>query len=507
MSSSSSPSSSLPFASSDDAGLNAPFYRFIYYVSSVMLFIWLSRLIFRVKHLLSLYSSYQTRRLLRFDSARGFNPLQLTRDYLESLLQSKVAYQKYPMQSVRTPIHIIMDEIKFSYSQSKPSELTLHIPYNSAIGHSIELFVLIGVHQNTVKQLFQQFSQYLARQKALYQLITKEGNEDEDKPTRGNSLSSIARALLPECVSSHSIPAFSHEFIASHVLLKHFSPNILNTVTVNLPCDKLEAAVNNENLHGLVIIALGIQEENLIQTNSDRINQQISVNQSPSIMRPSQIQLSSFNEALEMTQINKEKQSSEPAALSSFTPNLLQLTVLNLHSNQNSSAVVIPIDSSSPSRTSSASLPFSLKPFAQYFLAPFALRCVENHELYGLPNPYSSELINKETKAQQEAKSQGNQIPSRDLPSSSSKSELFPSDQYDCIVCLSAPKDLILLPCRHLCICSVCFKNVEKCPLCREKIQDYLKFRVPREKERKKENHTEKEKDKGKKKRKKKKGQ
>ena len=30
----------------------------------------------------------------------------------------------------------------------------------------------------------------------------------------------------------------------------------------------------------------------------------------------------------------------------------------------------------------------------------------------------------------------------------------------DCIVCMTEPKTTALLPCRHLCVCSDCFKQV-----------------------------------------------
>lgn len=45
-------------------------------------------------------------------------------------------------------------------------------------------------------------------------------------------------------------------------------------------------------------------------------------------------------------------------------------------------------------------------------------------------------------------------------------------DEVDCVVCLSNPRNTILIPCRHMCICSECTEgliNIDgKCPLCRQ---------------------------------------
>ena len=42
------------------------------------------------------------------------------------------------------------------------------------------------------------------------------------------------------------------------------------------------------------------------------------------------------------------------------------------------------------------------------------------------------------------------------------------------------PKDTILLPCRHLCVCHQCFDHLtlDKCPVCRAPFQSYLRFNV-----------------------------
>ena len=54
----------------------------------------------------------------------------------------------------------------------------------------------------------------------------------------------------------------------------------------------------------------------------------------------------------------------------------------------------------------------------------------------------------------------------------------------ECIACMSEPKDTILLPCRHLCVCHACFDQLtarapgehDQCPVCRARFTSYLRF-------------------------------
>ena len=47
----------------------------------------------------------------------------------------------------------------------------------------------------------------------------------------------------------------------------------------------------------------------------------------------------------------------------------------------------------------------------------------------------------------------------------------------ECIVCMSAPSDVVLLPCRHQCVCLQCVEELlmsGKCPLCRAVVKESL---------------------------------
>jgi len=52
----------------------------------------------------------------------------------------------------------------------------------------------------------------------------------------------------------------------------------------------------------------------------------------------------------------------------------------------------------------------------------------------------------------------------------------------DCVICLSDAKDTILIPCRHLCICSPCAQVLKfqsnKCPICRASVRSMLSVNV-----------------------------
>jgi len=44
----------------------------------------------------------------------------------------------------------------------------------------------------------------------------------------------------------------------------------------------------------------------------------------------------------------------------------------------------------------------------------------------------------------------------------------------DCVVCLTDPKQVTLLPCRHFCVCAECYSHIDKCPVCRSGFESVL---------------------------------
>lgn len=43
-----------------------------------------------------------------------------------------------------------------------------------------------------------------------------------------------------------------------------------------------------------------------------------------------------------------------------------------------------------------------------------------------------------------------------------------------CVACMEFAKTTVLMPCRHLCLCSKCGHRVDKCPICRSPITERI---------------------------------
>lgn len=52
----------------------------------------------------------------------------------------------------------------------------------------------------------------------------------------------------------------------------------------------------------------------------------------------------------------------------------------------------------------------------------------------------------------------------------------------DCVICLSEPRDITVLPCRHMCMCSGCANllkvHTANCPICRHPVERLLEIKV-----------------------------
>ena len=56
----------------------------------------------------------------------------------------------------------------------------------------------------------------------------------------------------------------------------------------------------------------------------------------------------------------------------------------------------------------------------------------------------------------------------------------------ECVICMSDMRDTLILPCRHLCLCSACAESLRyqasMCPICRVKFRALLQVRAMRRK-------------------------
>jgi RING finger protein 26 len=57
------------------------------------------------------------------------------------------------------------------------------------------------------------------------------------------------------------------------------------------------------------------------------------------------------------------------------------------------------------------------------------------------------------------------------------------NEHNSCCICKENPKSMLLLPCRHICLCEECGENfhngrLENCPVCRQMIRDILRVYI-----------------------------
>jgi hypothetical protein len=55
--------------------------------------------------------------------------------------------------------------------------------------------------------------------------------------------------------------------------------------------------------------------------------------------------------------------------------------------------------------------------------------------------------------------------------------EKQPSEAGTCVVCMATPKTVLLMPCRHLCVCKACSDKLtpdRTCPMCRNSIVEKI---------------------------------
>lgn len=48
----------------------------------------------------------------------------------------------------------------------------------------------------------------------------------------------------------------------------------------------------------------------------------------------------------------------------------------------------------------------------------------------------------------------------------------------ECVACYVNPRGVMLLPCRHLCVCEECLPKIDKCPLCRKPMVENVRWKT-----------------------------
>ena len=52
--------------------------------------------------------------------------------------------------------------------------------------------------------------------------------------------------------------------------------------------------------------------------------------------------------------------------------------------------------------------------------------------------------------------------------------------QTTCVVCFERPREVVLRPCNHACVCAVCRRNLGGCPICRGRIEETVTLEYAR---------------------------
>lgn len=50
--------------------------------------------------------------------------------------------------------------------------------------------------------------------------------------------------------------------------------------------------------------------------------------------------------------------------------------------------------------------------------------------------------------------------------------------ESQCRICFCALANVVLIPCRHCCCCTECYRHIEMCPICRKPIRQTLRWKV-----------------------------
>lgn len=55
------------------------------------------------------------------------------------------------------------------------------------------------------------------------------------------------------------------------------------------------------------------------------------------------------------------------------------------------------------------------------------------------------------------------------------------NEQSTCVVCLTNPRELVLLDCGHVCLCMDCFERLStpNCPICRQRYRSFMPCYLP----------------------------
>ena len=98
-------------------------------------------------------------------------------------------------------------------------------------------------------------------------------------------------------------------------------------------------------------------------------------------------------------------------------------------------------------------------------------RCYNTLEIFGLQSHSSSYTTFLQSTVLAQEKTNESISASGTKVADSSVSGGFDDD---CVICMCDVKQIMLLPCRHFCVCPQCLIKIDKCPVCRAPFDSYV---------------------------------
>lgn len=489
--------SSSGVSSYDSSSLSVSLYRFVFLIACFMFFIWFIRYLLRFKSIYELHVSYSRGQLLHVHSTARLT--QFTRDYIQSILRKKQILIPVKMNQIQLYASLQLSKGIKLRKQSSHVQQTQESSMKTSVFFTLEACAAESINElnnnNTNNTIITATTSLPLRVDAYIGVRRKDLSALLRPSTSSSSSSSPQSPATKAAMAAASSMISSGQLQASHSLSAIELAALSHPSSSTAPSTRSFASISlfSESSRLGPIVSLC--------TDSSEVSSSTSPSSTFSLALDRKLLLQSLNEieervplllvvyaanspliqftvieSAETTATQQQQQprgeekennqtlsaSDSPAATMSDVPlssnSSSSLPTQSINNNNNNAAALsssLPSDSesdvSSPplsphSSSTSPDLSFSsLRLSSQYVYNSSTRLSVKLEELYGI----------------------------------SEKSSGTSGDEENlCIVCFSEVKNIILLPCRHVCLCEECYKNVRKCPIGRCEILEYCKFRL-----------------------------
>mmetsp|Transcript_28945 Transcript_28945/g.56818 ORF Transcript_28945/g.56818 Transcript_28945/m.56818 type:complete len:429 (+) Transcript_28945:56-1342(+) len=412
----------------NEQAAKAQLHNFSFYLAGFLLLVWLLRAIFRARALQKLWQAVKLDRVVRYD---GVNVTSITTEQLRTLMLNRVKHSKTQMRKIEMRSHVDKDTAKLA-QKGNTVWLTLSV---EATAHT-KIEVYIGVLHSAMQQQFNDRSQGAKKKKSE--------TDVQEEVTEKSKLKSAAKG--------------------THVASSSFSPGdyLFKTEPLVLPFGASGKDIK---------IPLEARWFTQLLGSPDFLPNPVVVVVTP-VVSPKGLAVCSNSE---------KKKVPSPRTQPVYIPGATEPAPLN--ANAPAEVTIAPY---LPNKGADSRQRSSRKKGGARRRKP------DQRDQQGQGAGAGG--------ARQRAEAGGGGADAAAQPSSFVESIKFEKqlvvsgggvhemqslfgmedDTHECIVCFTDPRDVILLPCRHICVCSGCFANLQsKCPSCREPIISHMKFIDP----------------------------